>query len=78
MREASMGRFLGLRWFDIDCHQPPFGSITNDCLGTAFILLNRQIVDDVTRPNMAYTEYSLVILSHIVVAKFVITSREIF
>jgi hypothetical protein len=27
-------------------------------------------VDDVTRPNMVYTEHSLVILSHIVLAKF--------
>jgi hypothetical protein len=35
------------------------------------------IVDDVTRPNMANTEYSLIILSHIVLAKFSITSREI-
>jgi hypothetical protein len=34
------------------------------------------IVDDVTRPDMAYTEYSLIILSHIVLAKFAITSRE--
>jgi hypothetical protein len=40
--------------------------------------LSCYIVDDVTRPNMAYTEYSLVILSHIVLAgKFPITSREI-
>jgi hypothetical protein len=35
-------------------------------------------VNDVTRPNMAYTEYSRFILSHIVLAKFSITSREIF
>jgi hypothetical protein len=32
----------------------------------------------VTRPNMAYTEHSLIILSHIVLAKFARTSREIF
>jgi hypothetical protein len=37
-----------------DCHKPLFGWITNDCLGTAFIVL---LVDDVTRPNMAYTEF---------------------
>jgi hypothetical protein len=36
------------------------------------------IVDDVTRLNMAYTEYSLIILSHIVLAKSSITLREIF
>jgi hypothetical protein len=36
------------------------------------------IVDDVMRPNMAYTEYNLIILSHIVLAKYSITSREIF
>jgi hypothetical protein len=36
------------------------------------------IFDDITRPNMAYTAYSLLILSHIVLAKFAITSREIF
>jgi hypothetical protein len=34
------------------------------------------IVDDVTRPNMAYTEYSLIIFSHIVLAKFSITSKK--
>jgi hypothetical protein len=27
---------------------------------------------------MAYTEYSIVILSHIVLTKFAITSREVF
>jgi hypothetical protein len=26
----------------LDCHQPPFGWITNDCLGTAFIMLHRR------------------------------------
>jgi hypothetical protein len=26
----------------VDCHQPPFGWITNVCLGTAFILLHRR------------------------------------
>jgi hypothetical protein len=40
--------------------------------------LSCYIVDDDSRPNMAYTEYSLIILSHIVLAKFAITSREIF
>jgi hypothetical protein len=31
------------RWCeDLDCHQPPFGWITNDCLGTAFIVLHRR------------------------------------
>jgi hypothetical protein len=40
--------------------------------------LSCYIVDDVTRPNMANTEYNLIILSHIVLAKFSITSREIF
>jgi hypothetical protein len=39
--------------------------------------LSCYVVDDVTRPNMAYTEHSL-ILSRIVLAKFSITSREIF
>jgi hypothetical protein len=28
------------------------------------------IVDDVTIPNMAYTEYSFIILNHFVLAKF--------
>jgi hypothetical protein len=40
--------------------------------------LSCYIVDDVTMPNVAYTEYSLIILSHIVLAKLAITSREIF
>jgi hypothetical protein len=35
--------------------------------------LSCYIVDDVTRPNTAYTEYSLIILSHIVLAKFSIS-----
>jgi hypothetical protein len=40
--------------------------------------LSCYIVDDVTKPYMAYTEYSRFILSHNVLAKFSITSREIF
>jgi hypothetical protein len=41
----------------VDCHQPPFRWITNDC--------HLAMVDDVTRPNMANTEYSLIILSQL-------------
>jgi hypothetical protein len=52
----------------LDCHQPPFGWITNNCL-------YRAIVDDVTIPK--YGVLSLIILSHIVLAKFARTSREI-
>jgi hypothetical protein len=26
----------------VDCHQPPFGWIANDCLGMAFIVLHRR------------------------------------
>jgi hypothetical protein len=41
------------------------------------LTLSCYIVDDVRRPNMAYTEYSLIILSHILLAS-TMTSREIF
>jgi hypothetical protein len=44
-------------WCRLDCHQPPFGWIANDCLDRP---LSCYIVDDVTRPNMAYTEYNLI------------------
>jgi hypothetical protein len=29
-------------WAEMDCHQPPFGWITNDCLGTVLIVLHRR------------------------------------
>jgi hypothetical protein len=52
---------------------------SNELRTTASALrLSCYIVDDVTRANMAYIEHSLTILSHIVLAKFAITSREIF
>jgi hypothetical protein len=31
-----------LSYMALDCHQPPFGWITNDCLGTAFIVVHRR------------------------------------
>jgi hypothetical protein len=31
-----------MAWTKIDCHPPPFGWITNDCLGTAFKVLHRR------------------------------------
>jgi hypothetical protein len=57
------------------CYQLPFGLIMNDCHSTAFILLHRRW-RHTTR--IWHTEYNLIILSHIVLAKFTITSRELF
>jgi hypothetical protein len=49
----------------LDCHQLPFGWMTNDCLGTAFIVLHRRWRHET---RIWYAEYSLIILGHIVLA----------
>jgi hypothetical protein len=63
---------MSVHW--IDCHQPPFGWITNDCLVTSFGVLHRRWRHEA---KYGIPEYSLIILSHIVLAKFS-TSREMF
>jgi hypothetical protein len=57
------------------CRLPCNNRRSDESRTTASALnLSCYIVDDV----MVYTEYSLIILSHIVLTKFSITSREIF
>jgi hypothetical protein len=68
-------------YFDISkvCIKTATNRRSDESRTTASALpLSCYIVYDVTRSNMAYIEYSLVILSHMVLAKFAITSREIF
>jgi hypothetical protein len=57
----------------LDCHHPPFGWITIDCHDTAFIVLHRRWRHET---RIWCTEYSLIILSHIVLAKSLAEPRE--
>jgi hypothetical protein len=58
--------FDGLHIFpSLDCHQPPFGWITNDCLGTAFIVLHRRWRHEAaiaTRRDLLELVYSILCL----------------